>query len=536
MEDPRPGSEQLAPRAGRGSRRDELDRRTIGKTHVAYLEMQDVHKRYGGVVALNGASLSADRGEVHALLGANGSGKSTLNKILTGVVEPDQAEIALAGEPLRIARPQDAHRHGIAAVYQELSLIGDLTVAANIGLAFEETTAGFLKPAAIRQRAAEVLERFRPAFRSHQIPLDTPLHRLPPGEQQIVEICKALARTPEILVLDEATASLYSSQVDVVFSVVRELREDGVLVIFTSHRLAEIFAVCDRATVLQGGEVAGRVELSDTSEQQLVELMVGSRAGAVASIGETIDEHAAARPVLLTVEDLSTSTLEDINLEVRAGEVLGLGGLAGQGQSDLLFALFGASRIRRGTVTLESTPQRLRRPTDAVAAGIALVPGNRGREGLLPVRPILENLTVPSMRGRSRLGALSQRREIAAAQHAVDQLSIKIGALADNVDTLSGGNQQKVVVGKWLLAEPRVVLLDDPTKGIDVRAKEELYEVIAGLTERGVAVLLNSSDDEELLALSHRILVFFEGRIVTELGPEERTHDRLVSASMQVAV
>jgi ribose transport system ATP-binding protein len=502
---------------------------------VAFLEMHDVHKRYGGVVALNGASLSAERGEVHALLGANGSGKSTLNKILTGIVEPDRAQLSMAGQPLTISRPQDAHQHGIAAVYQELSLVPDLTVAGNIALAFESTTAGFLRPAAIRRRATDVLERFRPAFHGRQLPVDTPVAKLSPGEQQIVEICKALARDPEILVLDESTASLYSGQVEVLFSVVRQLREQGVLVVFTSHRMGEIFDVCDRATVLRGGEVAGSVDLADAGEGDLVELMVGERAGAAEAVGEMISEEAEQRPVVLEVAGLTTDGLEDISLEVREGEVLGLGGLAGQGQSELLFALFGAERIRAGDLRLRGEQLRVTRPRHAVRAGIALVPGNRGREGLLPVRPILENLTVPSMLERSRLGTLSQRRETAAARSAVAQLSIKIGALTDTVSTLSGGNQQKVVVGKWLLNEPRVVLLDDPTKGIDVRAKEELYEVIARLTAEGVAVILNSSDDEELLGLSHRILVFFEGRVVDELAGEDRTRDRLVATSMQVA-
>ena len=349
------------------------------------------------------------------------------------------------------------------------------------------------------------------------LPVDTAVRRLPPGEQQIVEICKALARDPRVLVLDEATASLYRSQVDVVFDVVRQLRDEGTLFIFTSHRMGEIFEVCDRATVLlRGGQVAGKVDVAETDEQQLVELMVGTRV----ETAEPPVERAGAQPVVLRVNHLHTDELEDVSLEAEAGEVLGLGGLAGQGQSDLLFALFGASRWRDGTVTLDGEALRLHRPRDAVRAGIALVPGNRGREGLMPVRPILENLTVPSMGRRGRLGALSQQRERAAAQRAVDQLSIKIGSLTDTVDTLSGGNQQKVVVGKWLLTEPRVVLLDDPTKGIDVRAKEELYEVVGELVEQGVAVILNSSDDEELLALSHRVLVFFEGRIVDELGPD----------------
>ena len=505
---------------------------------MAYLEMREVDKRYGGVVALAAATLSADRGEVHALLGANGSGKSTLNKILTGVVRPDRAQIVLDGEPLQVTRPQDAHQHGIAAVYQELSLIPDLTVAANIALAFEPTRMGLLRQKAIRDRAAQVLERFRDAFHG-RLPVEEPVGSLSPGEQQIVEICKAIMRNPTVLVLDEATASLYSAQVAVLFDVVRELRDAGVLVIFTSHRMGEIYDVCERATVLRNGATVGEVELSKTAEQDLVAMMVGDRAGAAEAAGEEIEQVAETghvHPVVLGVSDLTTDRLADVSLEVREGEVLGLGGLAGQGQSQLLAALFGAERIRSGVVTVAGRSLSLKRPRDAVRAGIAFVPGNRGREGLLPVRSILENLTVPSMGARTvGPGALSKGREVAAAGRAATQMRIKYGSLSDPVTTLSGGNQQKVVVGKWLLTEPRVVLLDDPTKGIDVGAKDELYELIARLTADGVAVLLNSSDDEELLGLSHRVLIFFEGRIVDELGAQDLTHDRLVSASLQVA-
>lgn len=505
---------------------------------MSFLELQDVHKRYGGVVALRGASLRAERGEVHALIGANGSGKSTLNKILTGVVAPDAAAIRLDGQPLVIRRPADAQRHGIAAVYQELSLVPGLSVTANMALASEQTRGGFLRRGADRARAAAVLEEFRDGFRGGRLPLDARVGSLPPGEQQLIEIAKAVAREPSVLMLDEATASLYSAQVEVLFNVVRRLRERGTLILFTSHRLNEVFGICERATVLRNGEVAGDVTLAETSEAALVELMVGDLTVAAEDIGEGLREEGedAHSPIRLRVEALATDDLHDVSFEVRRGEVLGLGGLEGQGQSALLAALFGAARHRAGRVELDGDAVNLHTPARAKAHGIALVPGNRGREGLLPVRPILENLTVPSMQRRARpRGVLSQRRETAAAKGIAERLALTYGRLDDGVMTLSGGNQQKVVVGKWLLTDPKVVLLDDPTKGIDVRAKEELYGVIAELTANGVSVLLNSSEDDELLTLSHRVLVFFEGRIKAELAGAARTRDRLVAASLQVA-
>ncbi len=499
---------------------------------MAFLAMRGVDKRFGGVIALRDASLHAERGEVHGLLGANGSGKSTLNKILTGVVAPDRVDITIDGRPAAISGPHDAHGHGVAAVYQELSLIPDLSVTANLVLASEDARLGFLRRRADRERAAEVLGRFAAAFPGGNLPLDVPIGNLSPGEQQVVEIAKAVARRPNILVLDEATASLYSAQVEVVFEVVRELKAAGTLVIFTSHRLGEIFELCDRATVLRNGELAGEVTLADTSESELVELMVGSLARPAGRGHQVATQERAAR---LEVSGLATDRLRDIDLSVRAGEVVGLGGLAGQGQSELLNALFGSTRVRQGTMEVDGRPELPRHPKRAVTAGLALVPGDRTREGLLPVRPILENLTVPSLRRRSRFGVLSHEREREAARSAAEQLQIKYGSLDDGVMTLSGGNQQKVVVGKWLLTEPSVVLLDDPTKGIDVRAKQELYELITALTTDGVAVLLNSSDDDELLGLSHRILVFFEGRIVAELTGDGLTAERLVAAALQVA-
>lgn len=507
---------------------------------MPYLEMSAVHKRYGGVVALAGASLHAERGEVHALVGPNGSGKSTLNKTLTGVVEPDHAEIRVDGRAVAFAGPRDAQAAGIAAVYQDLSLVPQLSVIENIELGVEPRAAlGYVDRGEQADRARAVIDRFGRAFEA-DVWLEGPVGRLSPGEQQIVEVCKAVAREPRVLILDEATAALHVAQVQVLFEVTRELAEQGVLVIFTSHRMDEVYDICDRATVLRGGETIGEVDLAETGRDELVEMMVGRRAPVVVPAGDAVaprDRRTADGgdpPVVLEARDLRGGSLSDVSFSVRAGETVGLGGLQGQGQSELLATVYGARRIRGGEILVDGASRRLRSPRHAVAAGIALIPGDRMRDGLFPVRPILENLALPSMARRTVAGVLSGGRERKAARHAVDRLSITLGGLDDPVATLSGGNQQKVVVGRWLLTDPRIVLMDDPTKGIDVGAKDELYAVMRSLNADGVSILFNSSDNQELLALSDRILVLYEGRIVDELNGDRLTEDQLLAASMRV--
>ncbi|SDL41337.1 sugar ABC transporter ATP-binding protein [Nonomuraea jiangxiensis] len=543
---------------------------------TALLEMTGVRKRYGGVQALDGASLTAVRGEVHALLGPNGSGKSTLDKTLAGTVVPDSGEIRIDGAVARIGGPRDAHALGVAAVYQQLSIVGDLTVTQNVVLGLEPARRwGFLDHRAARDRAGAALERFAAAF-SGRLPLDRPAGSLGPGELQIVEVAKALARGPRILVLDEATASLHKEQVEVLFEVVGELRAAGVLVLFTSHRLDEVFALCDRATVLRNGRTAGTVELADTDEAELVGLMVGdvphraprrapattgapapteafvgagpeARPGAEAEAeavpGAEARAGAEARPgaeavpgARLEVRGLTTERLRDVGFTARAGEVLGLGGLQGQGQSELLLALFGAARVSAGEALLDGRPLPLTSPVRAARAGVALVPGDRGRQGMFATRPIQENLSLASMRRRARAGlALGAAAERSAARSMVERLRIKLGSLADPVSTLSGGNQQKVVIGKWLLDRPRVVLLDDPTKGVDVAAKEEIYAIVRGLADDGAVVILNSSDNRELAELSDRVLVLFEGAVVEELSGAAITEGRLVAGALRLA-
>ncbi len=500
---------------------------------MSLLEMTGVSKRYGGVQALAEAHLVVEKAQVHGLLGPNGSGKSTLNKVLTGTVKPDRAHIRLAGQDLQINRPLDAYHHRISAVYQQLSLIPQLTVAENLLLGTEITGQGFLKSRKMRAAAEEAIAPFWPGL-DEGTTLDTEVSRLSPGSQQLVEVAKAMARKPQILVLDEATASLRRDQVQLVFDQVHALIEQEVSVVFVSHRLEEILALCSHATILRNGQTVATVDLATTSQPELVQLMVGEELTSAppnrtAARGESRDQ------VVLAVKNLHSETLTGVDLEVQAGEIVGLGGLQGQGQSDLLHVLFGDWPHSSGTISTGGRVRDIRHPRGGIGAGLALVPGDRSTQGLFMKRPILENLSIVSLPRRLRGGvfvSLRQERKVGGAE--VQRLRIKIGSLDDPVSSLSGGNQQKVVLGKWLLDQPQVVLLDDPTKGVDIGAKSEIYSIIRELTAAGVGVVLNSSDDEELLELCDRVLVMYEGAVVDHLIGDEITKDNLVAAALRV--
>ena len=492
------------------------------------LSAQGLVKRYGGVTALADGGLDVRSGEVLALMGANGSGKSTLGKIATGAVVPDAGRLLLDGEEVSFSSPQAARKAGIAAVYQELSLVPDMTVAENVWLAHEPMALGRVKKRERKERTARLLSLFEGSMGPAAGP-DSFVGALSPAERQIVEILKALSLEPRVMILDEATASLGANQVARLFELVEEWKRGGMALIFVSHRMEEIFEIADRATVLRGGKTVGDVDLKETSENELVALMIE---GGVSPRRVELPVGDAEQELLLETEDLGTPVLDGVNLKLGRGEILGLGGLQGQGQSELLLALFGAVP-RTGTVRLSGEEVRFSHPRQAMKRGFAFIPGDRGGEGLLPVRSILENLLLPSWSRYGRL--LSMARARRDAEEVSGNLKLKMGSLDDPVSSLSGGNAQKVVLGKWLLRDPKLLLLDDPTKGVDVGAKGEFYNILSDLRHRGVAIVLHSSDDEELLGLCDRVLVMRDGQVRKELSGAEMNKNALVAASLGAA-
>ena len=494
------------------------------------LSARNVAKRYGGVIALSDANLDVQSGETVALIGANGSGKSTLSKIINGVVVLEGGQLLLDGHSVHLPSPQAAKKLGIATVYQELSLIPQMTVAENIWLAREPLRNGGLVDAKeIRRRTAELLALFEGTFKAALHP-DAAVASLPPDEKQIIEILKAISFDPRLIILDEATASLDSRQVERLFELVNQWKQAGKAIIFVSHRMEEIFRIADKYSVLRNGATVGAGAMKHVAERDLVELMVEKTlATSVVQRHREVLEKSSERNLRLEVQDLHTDVLKGISFQLHDGELLGIGGLKGQGQRDLLLALFGDMPYT-GNVHVSGEAVRFKHPSQAIKKGVALVPGERAKEGLLFIRSILENLLVPFWKnygfplrmGRARTDGL----KIGAS------LNLKMAGLDEPVSSLSGGNAQKVVIGKWLLRKPKLLLLDDPTKGVDVGTKAEFYKLLAQLCEQGTAILFYSSDDEELVGLCDRVLVIHDGIILSELSGETLTKSNLIAASL----
>ncbi|MCC6314116.1 MAG: sugar ABC transporter ATP-binding protein [Thermomicrobiales bacterium] len=494
------------------------------------LQATGIDKRFGGVTALHDADFSCDAGEIHALLGENGAGKSTMVKILCGVHTPDAGEIDFAGRLVAFRSPSAAVAMGIVPVFQELSLVPDLSVAENLFMGIEPRNAIRLVDRRAMRRDAEALLT-RLGFSG--IDPAAVVRDLSLAERQIVEIVKAVGRSPKVLILDEATSALNRQQVEQVFAVVRGLRAAGVAAVFISHRMEEVRDLCDRATIFRDGTDVGTVEMAQASHGEIVRMM----------IGRTLHEAFPPRPPLppeaeplLEVRGLDWGAeLRDVSFTLHRGEILGLSGLEGQGQGDLLFALFGVYAGVTGDVRLRGEPIGLSGPRAAITAKLALVPEDRKTQGLILPLPVGENMTLATLPKIAHGGIISPEAERAATSTMQESLAIKTASMDVPVRFLSGGNQQKVAIAKWLLTEADVYLLYDPTRGIDVGAKQEIYALMRRLTEQGHAILLFSTDLAEVVGLCNRALVMYEGAIAVELSGPELTQANLVSAAIGVA-
>ena len=508
---------------------------------TAVLELIDVSKRYGGVRALERARFACAPGRIHALLGENGAGKSTLIKMMAGVVQPDEGRIVLQGQERRFAHPQDAVHAGIACIFQELSLMPDLSVADNICITNPPRRFGFIDAKAQRRVAEAALAR---AGAEDVHPLAS-VGSLSLSRRQMVEIAKALAREPKILILDEATSALTAADVRRVFTLLKRLRDEGLAIVYISHRMNEIAELADDCSVFRNGQHVATFVAGTKSDTETVEMMIGRevshafppKPAALGAADGSAQKLETGKAPTLEVKGLSwNQRLHGIDLSVRAGEIVGLGGLDGQGQRELFLALFGVLRGVSGEVRIDGKAVQAHSPQAAKRAesGIALVPEDRKTDGLMLPMSVRDNLSFAALDRLSRLGIVRTADEARAAGELVAQLSIKAPDLGDAVGTLSGGNQQKVVIAKWLLNAPRIILLNDPTRGIDVGTKQEIYLLLRKLADEGAAVLLYSTDYAELIGCCDRVAVFFDGRIVRWLQGADMTEHALVSSALNI--
>jgi ribose transport system ATP-binding protein len=492
------------------------------------LEMRGITKYFPGVTALHRASLTLRGGEVLALMGENGAGKSTLMKVLGGAYEPDEGAIFINGQGVRLRGVRDARRLGVALIHQELALAPNLDITANIFLGNEAGTPRLLAPI----RSGELARRTRILLKrvGLALPPHTAVSTLTTGQMQMVEIAKALSLNARILVMDEPTSSLTAGESTHLFAVVRQLRDEGFGIIYISHRMDEVVQLADRVTVLRDGRAVGELRGETATSQTIVTLMVGRE---LSGHYFPVRQPASSSADVLTVTDLVVpGSRSRISFSAGRGEILGFAGLVGAGRTELMQTLFGITPAMGGEMTLAGARFAPRTPREAIDAGVLLVPEDRKRHGLVLPMSVAENTTLPSVGGLARWGRLDRQAERRVAEAQVERLRIKTPTVLAKVVGLSGGNQQKVVLGKWLALNPRVLILDEPTRGIDVAAKAEIYKEIAALAERGITILMVSSELQEIIGLSDRVIVMREGRIAGTVSGEDLAQERVAALMM----
>lgn len=484
------------------------------------LEMKGISKSFNGVPALRDVQLSLESGEVHALLGENGAGKSTLIKILGGIYSKDSGEIYINGKPVEITSVKEARENGISIIHQELMMLPQMSIYENVFLGQEYKNGGFIKRGDMIQKTQEMLEFF-----SLDLDPREKLGHLPIAQQQIIEIIKAISFGARIIVMDEPTSSLSEKEVDFLFSAIRRLKKENVGIIYISHRMSELDEIADRVTVMRDGEYISTEVIGKITRDELITKMVGRTLG-----DYYIHTHTPSDKVVMKVENYSDGTsVKGASFELHQGEVLGFAGLVGAGRSELMNCIFGVTKKTSGSLELDGRPVEIRNVREAMKEGLALVPEDRKQEALYPDQSVRYNMTIEVMNKFLKAGRYNAKAENSIVDEYVKKMSVKLASPFQRIVRLSGGNQQKVIIGRWLASDPKILILDEPTRGVDVGAKVEIYEIIDNLAKEGVSIIVVSSELPEVLGVSDRIIVMGEGQIRGVLSREEANQERIMS-------
>ncbi len=492
------------------------------------LRMEGISKEFPGVLALNNVQLEVLPGEIMGLLGENGAGKSTLMKILSGVYKKDTGRILLEGHDIEVRNPHQAQMLGITIIYQELNLMPNLTVAENVFIGREPNRFSLIKWQQLNEQTHALISHL-----GIQLSPTTRVANLSVAEQQMVEIARALSVKARVIIMDEPTSALTKNEVQHLFTTIRDLKAQGLGIIFISHRMEEVFEICDRITVLRDGEYVGTVQATESSPDEIIRMMVGRAVSEYFGQGQgsggdiVLDVRNLSR--VGTREDPDKKVLKNISFQVRQGEIVGLAGLVGAGRTELARSVFGVDPRNSGEIAIDGKPVQINAPRDAIQLGIGMVPEDRKLQALFLAMSVEENASMASLDRVSRFGFVQRHKQRASVREYVDDLSIRLARYEQKVLDLSGGNQQKVVIARWLALKPKILIMDEPTRGIDVGAKAEVHSLMRQLAQRGVAVLMISSELPEVLAMSDRVLVMHEGELVGELARDQATPERAMA-------
>ena len=490
------------------------------------VEFIEITKRFPGVVALDDVSFRADAGQIVALVGENGAGKSTLLKILNGDYQPDDGRYLIDGEEKRFKSPHEAIGEGVGIIYQERQVIPYLTVAENIFMEeIPQTSYGLIDFSQLNRRSLEIINEFKLPIKPTQKVKD-----LSVAFQQMVEIMKVYRRNPKIIAFDEPTASLSDAEIKTLFQIIRRLKEKGIVILYVSHRMKEIFEITDQVVIMKDGKLVRKTKTAETTEMEIIRGMVGRNLG---DVFVDLDRNDDAGETVLKVDSLVSDQVNDVSFELRAGEILGFAGLVGAGRSETMRAIFGADKKKSGEIWLCGEKINISLPEDAIRYGLALCPEDRKDQGIVAFRSVKENISIAILKRLSKMGFINTRKETAMARKGVQDLRVRTPSILKRIGELSGGNQQKVIVARWLAADPKVLILDEPTKGIDVGSKAEIYQLVCDLAKQGIGVILISSDLPEVLGLCDRIVVMCQGRIAGALSREEATDEKVLLLAMK---